>query len=160
MHPPRTKKKRNTGSTSMLLEKRSCRPCTASEGGQRKHAGQIGQIIGNILIQTVANSSPIWRGGERKAPVKYKTIFRTSLIQRGANSVLYYQGAAVQVQVTNASPFQLVMHPTPCEKSFAPGGGEAFFARGGSICSRSSHGAGHILEAGTHTTQQAPPVKF
>ena len=28
-----------------------------------KHSGQIGQIIGNGLIQTVANSNPIWRGG-------------------------------------------------------------------------------------------------
>ena len=26
-------------------------------------SGQIGQIIGNGLIQTVANSSPIWQGG-------------------------------------------------------------------------------------------------
>ena len=35
---------------------------TASDGGQKNPSGQIGQIIGNSLIQTVANSSTIWRG--------------------------------------------------------------------------------------------------
>ena len=39
-----------------------------SAGGQKNPSGQIGQIIGNSLIQTVANSSPIWRGGGGQAP--------------------------------------------------------------------------------------------
>ena len=34
---------------------------TANDGGQKISSGQIGQIIGNGLIQTVANSSTIWR---------------------------------------------------------------------------------------------------
>ena len=35
---------------------------TASDGGQKNPSGQIVPIIGNSLIQTVANSSTIWRG--------------------------------------------------------------------------------------------------
>ena len=35
---------------------------TASDGGQKNPSGQIVPTIGNSLIQTVANSSTIWRG--------------------------------------------------------------------------------------------------
>ena len=53
------------------------------------------------MVATAAeNVGTLGRRTPEQVLVKYKTIFRTSLTQRGANSVLYYQGAAVKVQVT------------------------------------------------------------
>ena len=54
------------------------------------------------MVATVAeNAGAHSLKAPEMGPVKYETIFRTSLSQRGAKSVSFYQGAIVKVRVTN-----------------------------------------------------------
>ena len=54
------------------------------------------------MVATVAeNAGAHGLKAPEMGPVKYETIFRTSLSQRGAKSVSFYQGAIVKVRVTN-----------------------------------------------------------
>ena len=49
---------------------------------------------------------------QKKVPVEYKEIFRTTLTQRGANSALYYEGREGDTLVL-PSPLTLSVLPSP-----------------------------------------------
>ena len=57
------------------------------------------------MLTPVADN--VWTNGQKApemGPVQYEEIFRTCLIQRGANSASFYQGAVVKVRVIIQAP--------------------------------------------------------
>ena len=53
------------------------------------------------MVATVAeNAGAHGLEAPEMGPMKYETIFRTSLSQTGAKSVSFYQGAVVRVRIT------------------------------------------------------------